>query len=316
MVDVPVGQVALGQIVLGVVPVQVEPRRQEIGRRVAPLGFPLHGGDVVLDGVHQFVDVVMVAQNLVHVVSHQLNGQVAGNPAHPHQAGVHGGVPQQMLVNELLRQAEAQRHVLVQMQPHPDAGVQIVVHQTDNPLQVPAAHAAEGVHDGELIGQNGVDLVQNPQNVPVAVAHDVDGIDGQFVAPGLDLPGKIHALLDVVVVGGDADHLDALARIFAQLGNVVVGAHRHTGIHGVAGIVRQQAVELLDGVADGHVGVILFHIAQKTHLDNVGAGTGQGADDLPRRGKAPAPVVHIAAVAQRAVQQFHVGHVSSPYSNG
>ena len=38
----------------------------------------------------------------------------------------------------------------------------------------------------------------------------------------------------------------------------------------------QQAVELLDGVADRHIGVVALHIAQKAHFHQVGAGPGQG----------------------------------------
>src|SRR5699024_5690381 len=128
------------------------------------------------------------------------------------------------------------------VQAYPDAGVEVVVHQADDALQIPPPHAAKGVHNGKLVGQDGVDLVQDPQNILVGVAHDVDGVDGQLVPAGLDLAGKVHAVADVVVVGGDADHLDALAGVFAQLGNVVVGAHGHAGVHGAAGILRQQAV--------------------------------------------------------------------------
>lgn len=60
------------------------------------------------------------------------------------------------------------------------------------------------------------------------------GLMGQLVPPGLDLPGKVHAVADVVVVGGDADDLDAVAVVGAQLGDVVVGAHGHAGIDRMA----------------------------------------------------------------------------------
>ena len=314
VVDVPHGEIALVQQVLGVVAVEVEPGRQEVGRGIAPCALPLDGGDMVLDGVHDLVQVVVAVAGLVAVVRHQFDGQIAGGTAHAHEAGVHGLVPQQRFVHEFLGQTEAQSHVLMEMQAQTDVRGQVVVGQRDDPLQVPAAHAAEGVHDGELPGMDGVDLVEDPQQVLVAVAHDVDGVDGQLVPPGFHLPGKVHAVPDVVVVGGDADQFDAVAVVGAQLGNIVVGAHGHAGVDRVAplALVGQQPVELLDGVADRHVGVVALHIAQKAHLHQVGAGPGQGLDDPPRRTEAPAPVVDVAAVTQGAVQQFDIRHGVSP----
>ena len=161
---------------------------------------------------------------------------------------------------------------------------------------------------------DGVDLVKDPQQVLVGVAHNVDGVDGQLVAPGLDLAGKVHAVADVVVVCGDADDLDAVAVIGGELRDVVVGAHGHAGVDGVAalGFRRQQAVQLLDGVADGDVGVVAVHIAQEADLDDVGAGTGQGLDDAAGGAKAPVPIVDITAVTQGAIQQFYISHAVSP----
>ena len=78
------------------------------------------------------------------------------------------------------------------------------------------------------------------------------------------------------------------------------------------GFRRQQAVQLLDGVADGDVGVVAVHIAQKAGLDDVHARAGQRLNDAARRAEAPLPVVHIAAVAQGAVQQFNISHAASP----
>ncbi len=49
----------------------------------------------------------------------------------------------------------------------------------------------------------------------------------------------------------------------------------------------QQAVQLLDGVADGHIGVVAIHIAQKAHLHNVGARTGQRLDNAAGCGNGP-----------------------------
>ena len=313
MVDVPVGQIALVQVMLGVVAVQVVPRRQEIRRGVPPLALPLEGGNVVLNGVHQFVNVVAGGGVLVEIVRHQLDGQIAGDAPHAHQAGVHRDVPLQMLVDELLRQTEAQRHVLMQVQAQPDVGGQIVVGQTDDAIQIFTAHRAKGVHDGELPGMNFVHLVQDPQDVLVGIAHDVDGVDGQLVAAGLHLPGKVHAFPDVVVVGGDADDLNAGAGVLAELGDVVVGAHRHAGVFRGAPLVfgGQQTVQLLDGAAHRHVGIVARHIAQKAHLHDVGARPGQRVDDVLRGGKAPVPVVDVAAVPQRAVQKVDVWHKNS-----
>ena len=107
MVDVPVGQVALVEVMLGVIAVQVEPGGQEVGRGIAPGAFALDGGNVILDGVHDLIQIVVGVEVFVAVVGHQLDGQVAGGAAHAVQAAVHGLVPQQRLIEKLLRQAEA-----------------------------------------------------------------------------------------------------------------------------------------------------------------------------------------------------------------
>ena len=78
------------------------------------------------------------------------------------------------------------------------------------------------------------------------------------------------------------------------------------------GFRRQQAVQLLDGVADGDVGVVAVHIAQEADLDDVGAGTGQGLDYAAGGAKAPMPIVDITAVTQSAIQQFYISHAVSP----
>ena len=108
-------------------------------------------------------------------------------------------------------------------------------------------------------------------------------------------------------MGGDADDLNAVAVIGGELRDVVVGAHGHAGVDGVTalGFRRQQAVQLLDGVADGD-------IAQEADLDDVGAGTGQGLDDAAGGAKAPVPIVDITAVTQGAIQQFYISHAVSP----
>ena len=105
--DVPVGQVALVEVMLDIVAVQVEPGGQEVGRGIAPGAFALDGGNVVLDGVHDLIQIVVGVEVFVAVVGHQLDGQVAGGAAHAVQAAVHGLVPQQRLIEKLLRQAEA-----------------------------------------------------------------------------------------------------------------------------------------------------------------------------------------------------------------
>ena len=107
MVDVPVGQIAFVQIMLGVIAVQVVPCAQEVSRGVTPGCLAFQRGDMVLDGVHHLVNVIMAAKGLVHIVGNQLNGQVAGNAPH-------------VLVQKFLRQAERERHVLMQVQPHAD----------------------------------------------------------------------------------------------------------------------------------------------------------------------------------------------------
>ena len=298
----------------GVVTMQIELGRQEVGRGVAPGALALDGRNVVLDGVHQVINVVVAAEILVHIVGDQLNGQVAGDAPHAHQAAVHGQVAAQMLVQELLCQTEAQGHILMQVQRQPDIRGQVVVGHADNAFQVTAAHTAEGIHDGELPGVDLVDLLKDPEQVFVAVPHDVDGVDGDFVTQFFDAAGKVHAVFNVVVMGGDADNFDAVAVVGGQLRDIVVRAHRHAGIHRVAtlALVGQQAVQLLDGVADRHVGVVAVHIAQKAHLDDVHARAGQRLDDAPRRAEAPLPAVDIAAVAQGAVQQFDISHAASP----
>ena len=189
-----------------------------------------------------------------------------------------------------------------------------MVSHADDALQIAAAHAAEGIHNGELPRMNFVDLLKDPEQVLVAVAHDVDGVDGDLVAQFFDAAGKVHAVLNVVIMSGDTDDFNAVAVVGGQLGNVVVGAHRHAGVHRVAALalVGQQAVQLLNRVADRHVGVVAVHIAQKADLDDVHARAGQRLDDAARRAEAPLPVVHIAAVAQGAVQQFNISHAASP----
>ena len=159
-----------------------------------------------------------------------------------------------------------------------------------------------------------VDLLKDPEQVLVAVAHDVDGVDGDLVAQFFDAAGKVHAVLNVVIMGGDTDDFNAVAVVGGQLGNVVVGAHRHAGVHRVAALalVGQQAVQLLNRVADRHVGVVAVHIAQEADLDDVGAGTGQGLDDAAGGAKAPVPIVDITAVTQGAIQQFYISHTVSP----
>ena len=113
---------------------------------------------------------------------------------------------------------------------------------------------------------------------------------------------------------GDADDLDAMSIVGGQLRNIVVRAHRHAGIHRAAALalVRQQAVQLLNGVADRDIGVVAVHIAQKAHLDHINARAGQRLDDAPCLPEAPLPAVDIAAVAQGAVQQFDISHAASP----
>ena len=62
---------------------------------------------MVLDGVHDLIQIVVGVEVFVAVVGHQLDGQVAGGAAHAVQAAVYGLVPQQRLIEKLLRQAEA-----------------------------------------------------------------------------------------------------------------------------------------------------------------------------------------------------------------
>ena len=76
-------------------------------------------------------------------------------------------------------------------------------------------------------------------------------------------------------MGGNAQHLNAVPLIRGQLGNIIIGAHGHAAVHGAAGVGRQQSVQLFNGVADGHIGVVAIHIAQKAHFHNVSPGTGQ-----------------------------------------
>ena len=134
MVDVPVGQIAFVQIMLSVIAVQVVPCAQKVSRGVTPGCLAFQRGDMVLDGVHHLVNVIMAAKGLVHIVGNQLNGQVAGNAPHAHQAAVHSGIAAQVLVQKFLRQAERERHVLMQVQPHADIRGQVVVHQADDAL--------------------------------------------------------------------------------------------------------------------------------------------------------------------------------------
>lgn len=64
----------------------------------------------------------------------QSTTDAAGNAPHAHQAAVHSGIAAQVLVQKFLRQAERERHVLMQVQPHADIRGQVVVHQTDDAL--------------------------------------------------------------------------------------------------------------------------------------------------------------------------------------
>ena len=202
----------------------------------------------------------------------------------------------------------------MQVQRQPDIRGQIMIRHADDALQIAAAHTAKGIYDGELPRVDSVDLLKDPEQVLIAVAHDVDGIDGDLVAQLLDAAGKIHAVFNVVIVRGDADDLDAVSIIGGQLFDVVVGAHRHAGVHRAAALalVRQQAVQLLNGVADRDIGIVAVHIAQKAHLDHINARAGQRLDDAPCLPEAPLPVIDIAAVAQGAVQQFDISHAASP----
>ena len=120
MVDVAVRQIALAKVMLGIVAVQIEPGRQEVRRGVAPRAVALDGRNVVLNGIHEVVNVVVAAEVLIHIVGDQLNRQVAWDAAHAHQTAVHSQVAAQMLVEKFLRQAEAQRHVLMQVQRQTD----------------------------------------------------------------------------------------------------------------------------------------------------------------------------------------------------
>ena len=314
MVDVPVGQIALAEVMLGVVAVQIELGRQKIRRCIAPCTLPLDGRNVILNGVHQIINVVVAAEILVHIIGDQLDRQVAGDTAHAHQAAVHSQIAAQVLIQKLLRQTEAQGHVLMQVQRQADVRGQIVVRHADDALQIAAAHAAEGIHDGELPRVDGVDLLKYPEQIFIAVAHDVDGVDGDLVAQFFNAAGKVHAVFNVVIVRGDADDFDAVSIVGGQLFDVVVGAHRHAGVHRAAALalVRQQAVQLLNGVADRDIGVVAVHIAQKAHLDHINARAGQRLDDAPCLPEAPLPVIDIAAVAQGAVQQFDISHGASP----
>ena len=70
----------------------------------------------------------------------------------------------------------------MQVQRQPDIRGQIMIRHADDALQVAAAHAAEGIYDGELPRVDSVDLLKDPEQLLIAVAHDVDGVDGDLVA--------------------------------------------------------------------------------------------------------------------------------------
>ena len=132
VVDVAVGQIALVQIMLGIVAVQVIAGRQEISRGIAPCALALDGGDLILNGIHQIVDIVVRTQIFVAVVCNQFNGQVAGNTAHALKAAVHGHITVQVLVQKILCQTAGKAHVFVQMQRQTNTGGNVVVSQADN----------------------------------------------------------------------------------------------------------------------------------------------------------------------------------------
>ena len=89
--------------------------------------------------------------------------------------------------------------------------------------------SVEQISEENMPRMNFVDLLKDPEQVLVAVAHDVDGVDGDLVAQFFDAAGKVHAVLNVVIMGGDTNDFNAVAVVGGQLGNVVVGAHRHAG---------------------------------------------------------------------------------------
>ena len=144
-----------------------------------------------------------------------------------------------------------------------------MVNQAYDPVQIATLHTSERIYDRELIRVDLVHLIDDPEQLIVGIAHNIDRVDAELVALFLDLTRKLHALGDIVIMGGNADHLDALAGIRAKLVDVIIAAHCHTRKHGIAAILREQLVQLLNGIADGHIRIISLHVSQESDLDDI-----------------------------------------------
>ena len=121
--------------------------RDAIGRGVAPLVLLLIITHIDIDGVHDGIDIIVAVALLVEVVGHQLRGGIAGATTHATETGIdhHVAASLRHQTNKAQRQGEGHLLVVVGVDTHLDAFVQVGVETGDNALEVFLVHGPEGI---------------------------------------------------------------------------------------------------------------------------------------------------------------------------
>ena len=114
----------------------------------------------------------------------------------------------------------------MEVEPQCDPFLQIVLTEGIDPDELLLCHGTEGIHDGEAVRPEPVDLFQQTEKLPVLIAHDIDRVYKERISFLHHSSAERHPLLHIIVMEGDSHGGDRPV-ILLQFPDVILVMERH-----------------------------------------------------------------------------------------